>query len=294
MLVYRGLAVGDLGIETCRGSFALPVKYAYQVVGEVVETGPGAPYEVGDVVFARHPHQTLFTMNASENMMVPVPTALDPERAAFMNLLTVALTACLDVPIRYGDVVLVYGLGIVGSFAAQLARRTAGTLIVVDPIQARRDRAVSLGADHGVAPGDEGDLIADITSGRGADIAIESSGAGAGLQAAIRNTGQEGTIVALGFYGHQPVPLVLAPEFHYRRQRIVSSMVAAIGSGLQPRWTRRRKDEVALGLLLEKWIETPVSHRFAFSESPSAYELLDQQGDTTTGVLFDYRGDGSA
>jgi hypothetical protein len=42
MLVYRGElpAEDELGLETCAGSFGFPVKYAYQVVGEVVEAGP--------------------------------------------------------------------------------------------------------------------------------------------------------------------------------------------------------------------------------------------------------------
>ena len=38
MLIYRGEGPtdDDLGLETCEGSFSFPIKYAYQVVGEVV------------------------------------------------------------------------------------------------------------------------------------------------------------------------------------------------------------------------------------------------------------------
>jgi hypothetical protein len=44
MLVYRGElpAEDDLGLETCAGNFGFPVKYAYQVAGEVIEAGPDA------------------------------------------------------------------------------------------------------------------------------------------------------------------------------------------------------------------------------------------------------------
>ena len=60
----------------------------------------------------------------------------------------------LDVPVRLGDAVVVYGQGVVGSFCAQLARRTAGVLLVVDPIEARRRIALEWGADVAVAPAD--------------------------------------------------------------------------------------------------------------------------------------------
>ena len=54
MLVYRGkVPAGDsLGLETCAGSFGFPVKYGYQVVGEVVAAGAEAGYHPGDIVFA--------------------------------------------------------------------------------------------------------------------------------------------------------------------------------------------------------------------------------------------------
>jgi hypothetical protein len=105
MLVYRGElpAEDDLGLETCAGSFGFPVKYAYQVVGEVMPAG----------------------------------------RAVFVNLLEVAVNCHLDVPVRFGDVVVVYGQGVVGSLVAQLARRMAGTVVVVDPIAGRRAAALN-------------------------------------------------------------------------------------------------------------------------------------------------------
>ena len=71
----------------------------------------------------------------SDNWLISaVPDGLPAERAVFVNLLEVALNCLLDVPVRFGDCVVVYGQGVVGSLVAQLARRMAGVLIVVDPI----------------------------------------------------------------------------------------------------------------------------------------------------------------
>ena len=290
LLIYRGEGTGELGLETCEGSFDFPVKYAYQVVGEVVAAGPGSSYAPGQLVFARHPHQSLFTMASESTLITRVPDGMDPDRAVFVNLMAVALTTQLDVPVRFGDCVVVFGQGTVGSLAAQLARRTAGTLIAVDPVPSRRAMALNWGADTAIAPEEAAEAVAVASSGRGADIAIEASGTGAALQAAINVTGQEGTVVAVSFFGSKVIPLVLAPEFHYRRQRIISSQVSTIGGGLQPRWSWDRRDKVAFSLLAKDWLQTPVTHRLPFPAAPEAYRLLDQHPDEAIGVLLDYCG----
>jgi 2-desacetyl-2-hydroxyethyl bacteriochlorophyllide A dehydrogenase len=290
LLVYRGevSAEDDLRLETCAGTFGFPVKYAYQVIGEVVEAGPDSGFRPGELVFCRHPHQSLFTLEASTSLVTRVPSDLTPERAVFVNLLEVALNATLDVPVRFGDVVVVFGQGVVGSFCAQLARRTAGTLIVVDPIEARRSRALTLGADAAVPPDEARRAVEDLSLGRGADVGIEVSGAPAALQAAVEMTGQEGTIVAVSYFGSRLVPLLLSPEFHFRRQRIVSSQVSSLGSGLQPRWTVERRNRVAFDLLRSDWLDTPVSHRFAFERAPEAYRILDEDADRAMGIMLTY------
>ncbi len=74
MLVYRGElpAEDDLGLETCAGNFGFPVKYAYQVVGEVIEAGPEARFKPGQRLFVRHPHQDLFTVRSDSWLVAPV------------------------------------------------------------------------------------------------------------------------------------------------------------------------------------------------------------------------------
>src|ERR1700683_3081021 len=82
MLVYRGElpAEDELGLETCAGSFGFPVKYAYQVVGEVIEAGPDANFKLGDRVFARHPHQDYFKVKSEGFLISRVPDGLPSER----------------------------------------------------------------------------------------------------------------------------------------------------------------------------------------------------------------------
>lgn len=290
MQVYRGQisADTDLGLETCAGSFGFPVKYAYQVVGEVEEAGTATPFKPGDLVFARHPHQELFTMRYNPDLIFRLPDDMDPEVAIFANLADVSYNALLDVPVRIGDAVLVFGQGIVGTFTAMFARKTAGRLIVVDPLEDRRRRALALGADAAIAPDEIPDTVAGLTNGRGVDIAFEASSAPPALQQAINATGQEGTVCVISYYGTRPVTLTLAPEFHFRRHHIVGSQVSSMGSGLQPRWDFGRRMEVVLEEIQKLPLQEFVTHRFDISEAPQAYEFVDKRANETLGVVFTY------
>jgi 2-desacetyl-2-hydroxyethyl bacteriochlorophyllide A dehydrogenase len=291
MNVYHGNAgsADAVDLPTTGGSFPFPLKFAYQIVGEVEEAGEQSGFSVGDRVFAYHPHQERFVMGGVRSGLVfPVHHDATSEQAAFTNLFSVAYTALLDTPVRVGDVVVVSGLGVIGTFVAHLCREPASKLILVDPVPNRRERAAWVGADAVVAPEDAAAVVAEFSGGRGNDLWFEASGAPAALQSAIDNTGQEGTITVLSFYGAKPVTLQLGLQFHFRRQRIVSSQVSSIGSGLQPRWDWERRYGHATDRLAGFDVDLLVSHRIPFGDAPSAYWLIDENAEDTLAVLLDY------
>ena len=114
-------------------------------------------------------------MRYNPDLIFRLPSDMDPEVAVFSNLADVAFNALLDVPVRIGDTVVVFGQGIVGTFAALFARKTAGRLIVVDPLADRRSRALANGADHAVAPEEALEVVREASDGRLADVTIEVS-----------------------------------------------------------------------------------------------------------------------
>ena len=287
MLVYRG-QVGDhpLGPEGVEGSYSFPIKYGYANVGRVVAAGSEAEFRPDDLVFTRWTHQDLYTTEA--RLAFRLPGYPDPAIGVFFALLDVAVNVLLDVPIRYGEVVAIFGQGVVGTFIAQLARRTAGTLIVVDSYQLRRELAVEFGADLAVAPADALDAIMEASEGRGADISIEASGAPAALQTCIDATGFEGTIVVPAWYGTKSVDLTLGDEFHLGRQRIVSSQVGVIGSGLQPRWDLGRRMTLVGEVLPTLNPMSMITHRMPFDEAPNGYRLIDEHPEQVLSMVFTY------
>ena len=288
MNLYRG--EGDLPslapFPTAEGQLPFPVKFGYQEVGEVEAVGAEAEFEVGDRVFCFHPHQTRFTINAE--LAWKIPPGIDAESSAFAGLFGVALNACVTTPPLVGDCIVVSGLGVIGTFAAYLARRTAGKLIVIEPSQTRRDRSAWIEADAVVDPSEAVAVVEELSAGRGADLCIEASGAPPALQQAIEMTGIEGTVTVASWYGNKPVPLSLSREFHLRRQKLVSTG-PSIPAHLSARWDRSRMREVAFDHLARLDVGTRlVTHRVPFGRAPDAYALLDDPNANTLAVLLEH------
>jgi alcohol dehydrogenase len=300
MTVFRGqtASIDEIDLETLGGDYPFPIKFGYQVVGEVLEAGASAGFAPGDRIFSYHPHQDLFStwtrsrrsggFLSNAPLVFPIPDNVADRQAAFANLYAVAFNALLDVPVRYGDVVAIYGLGVVGHILADLVRPIAGQLVLIDPILSRRNRITYVNADAVVHPDDARSAIDALSSGRGTDLSFEASGAPQALQTAINLTGVEGTIAVISYFGTRDVQLRLAPEFHVRRQRIKSTWVGLIDSSLQSRWNESRRMSAIMHRLADFNTEHIVSHTLPFDSAPDAYRLIDTTPEDTLGILLEY------
>lgn len=291
MLVFRGLVPFELGLDlpTLAGSFAFPIKYGYASVGRVVEVGSGVErLEPGDLVFVHHPHQTDFVVR--EDLPIRLPSDLTPEAGVFLANVETAVNVALDAHPRLGESVLVSGQGVVGLLITQVLRRTgAGQVIVVDPVERRRDLALSAGAHHALTPADlDRGAIADLTDGRGVDVAIEVSGVPAALNGAIESLAFGGTVVVASWYGTKTAEVRLGGAFHRKRLRLVSSQVSTIDATLQPRWNHARRLAVARNLLATLELDALISHRFSIADAADAYALVDQRPQDVVQVVFTY------
>ena len=292
ILVYRGEVPRDLRLDlpTLAGSYGFPIKYGYAAAGRVLDTGPGVEnFSEGDPVFVHHPHQEVFIVPA--RMPVRLPDGLDPVLGVFSANLETALNVVHDTPVRLGETALVFGQGVVGILVAMLLKRAgAGPVLVVDPLEERRKLALVAGADGAFAPGESNDRVMEITDGRGADVAVETSGSGAALQSAIDAVATEGTVVVASWYGTKPVTLALGGHFHRGRVRLRSSQVGRLDPALAPRWDRTRRMDTVLGLLGRLKLGELISHRIPFGEAPGAYAMLDERPKQALQVIFTYQG----
>lgn len=291
LLVYRGDApMGeplDEALESLAGSFGWPVRYGYAAVGVVVDAAGSVPPElVGRPVFAFQPHRSHFV--TPPDRLVPLPPGLDPAAGSLLPTMETALGLVMDARPVAGERVVVFGQGVVGLLVtAVLATMPLAALVAVDPIPARREAALELGAAAALDPGDEG-ALRDALGPDGADVAIEVSGRPAGLDGAIRATGREGRVIVGSWYGDRPVAVDLGTRFHRGRIRILSSQVSRLAPELGARWSKPRRLSFALELLRRIPVERLITHRIPIEEAPSAYRLLDEAPETALQVLLTY------
>jgi S-(hydroxymethyl)glutathione dehydrogenase / alcohol dehydrogenase len=97
-----------------------------------------------------------------------------------------------------GFTALVIGAGGVGQFVVQGARLAgAAEVLVVDPVESRREQALGLGATRACAPDDVREAMRELDP-EGVDYAFDAVGAPATTKLALRWTRGGGTAVAVG------------------------------------------------------------------------------------------------
>ncbi|MBV9452637.1 MAG: zinc-binding alcohol dehydrogenase [Rubrobacter sp.] len=288
MLVYHGEVPDNLPLDlpTLAGSFGFPIKYGYATIGQVIDVGVGVEnLAPGASVFVHHPHQDFFVIPGK--LAVRLPDELDALLGLFVANLETAVSVIHDTPLRLGETALVFGQGVLGLLITQLLKIAgAEQVLAVDPLKKRRDLALAMGADGALEPGDLPESILYVTAGRGADVAVEASGSGAALQAAIDSVVAEGTVVVASWYGTKPISLALGDRFHRERLRLRSSQVGRMSPDLGSRWDRSRRMEMVVNLLRRLRLKELISHRFPFQEAPDAYQLVDEHPEDVVQLIL--------
>ncbi len=257
-----------------QGAFPFPVKYGYAAVG-VVEDGPCEL--AGRTVFALVPHADVFT--APAEALVPVPGGIPPRRAVLAANMETALNAVWDGAVGPGDRVAVVGAGLVGCLVASLAARIAGTEVtLVDIVPERAAIAAALGCRFAApdeAPGD-------------CDVVFHASASAPGLGTAIGAAGAEAAIVEISWYGEGTVAAPLGGAFHSQRLRLVGSQVGSVSQSRRPRWSYRRRLEMALALLDDPRLDVLLKTEIAFADLPRLLPTALTAGGGALGIVVRY------
>lgn len=255
------------------------VGWGYEECGRVVEVGTEVDgVQPGDVVWGTWGHRTEVVLDADHARARILDPQADPIIGTFSQIGAIALNVVLDADIHLGETVAVFGLGVPGQIAAQMARLNGGRVIAVDGIAPRRELAAKLGAQHVLDPAD-GDVAArirDLTDGRGADVCLEISGSYAALHEAIRSVAYSSRVCAAGFFQGGGAALRLGEEFHHNRVQVVGSQISGVAPGLRHRWDDYRLASTAIQLAVAGALRLTelVSHRIPLVDAAEAYRLL--------------------
>ncbi len=298
MLIYRGEFPRDLSaddaISSLQGTLEYPLRYGYCAVGKVISLGRGVDESWnGQLVFSFQPHQRFFVASIDE--LHHVPESISVEDAVFLPNMETAVNFLFDGRPLLGEKVAVFGQGVVGLLStALLAQFPLAQLVTIDPISMRRDISFSMGAYESLDPFGENflaELQQKLQRGSdypGADLVYEITGNPAVLNQAVAAVGFNGRVVIGSWYGAKQSLLDLGGKFHRSRVSLISSQVSTMTPELSARWSKRRRFAAAWDMLKKVGPRQIITHRIDFSEAHTAYELLDQEPETTLQVVLQY------
>ncbi|SFT14604.1 zinc-binding alcohol dehydrogenase [Paenibacillus sp. BC26] len=268
--------------------------WGYEEVGVVSEIGSAVnDIKEGDVVYGTWGHKSSHVVTEDFARDHLLPQGLDPLAGIYSQMGAIALNAILDADIHIGETVAVFGQGVPGQLVAQLARLNGAEVIAIDLDDYRLGFSERFGAAHTINSRNCSDVasrIKELTGGRGADIAIEISGASGALHEAIRSVVYNGRVVTAGFYQGGAKDLYLGEEFHHNRVQLIGSQISGINLQLTNRWDRLRMERTIMELALSGRLKLPelVTHQVPFEQAADAYRMLDLNTEKSLQVVLKF------
>jgi threonine dehydrogenase-like Zn-dependent dehydrogenase len=279
-LVASGLipaAIWDqMAVPYMEGSFSLPCKYGYSLVGRVLK-GPDG-YK-GKIVHLMHPHQDKLWVNAYS--VFAIPSDLPAHRAVLASQVETAVNAIWDSRISLGDTVLIAGFGLVGAMIALLVSDIPGLKVAI--LEKNEYRKAIAREMHFI-------LIDKPEENDGVfDVAINTTGDEKALQFCIDHTGNESQVTEVSFYGKKPVSLRLGETFHTARKRLVVSQVSQIPSQRLNRWDIKRRKELVFDILKDKRFDDLAGKIVPFEQAPLVFNQIRHGLINDISVVFEYK-----
>ena len=266
---------------------AYPLAYGYSLVGRVVECGSDVEESLlGQLVFtfAAHGSQVVTTPAAVQR----VPDGCDPLDAIFLPSVETALSLVHDARPIVGENVAVFGQGLIGLLVTAILSqrhtnvspsRTFGVVTTFDTIPERLAASSAMGASQALFPADSSHTIPH-------DVAIEVSGHGAALQAAIDTTRDGGRVIIGSWYGNTDVLLKLGMAFHRSHKNLRVSQVSEISADLSKTWSKERRFALAWDLLQSIRPSRLLTKRTTLNNAQQAFESLERGEEIA--VAFEY------
>ena len=220
------------------------------------------------------------------NLTVRVPDEVDLDQAGFVTLAAIAEEALRRCAISFGETVALYGLGLLGLLAGQIAN-AAGYYVIgldIDPRRLEQAKAFGIADVHDPRTVDPISLVRSRTSGYGADAVVlgivnESSEP---TNLSLQMTRQHGRVVGLGLFG-------LDVQREFLSDRLLMRSIAYGPGRYDPeyeeasvdypigimRWTENRNAGHVLRLMADgKLSIAGLATQFPIADAPAGYDLL--------------------
>jgi L-iditol 2-dehydrogenase len=199
-------------------------------------------------------------------LLVPIPEGMAYEYASMACCgLGPTFGAMEEISVDAFDTVLITGLGPVGLGGVINARYRGARVIGVDSNPWRAARAMAMGAEVVLDPGDAStaDKILQLTGGKGVDKAVDCSGVVAAHRLCIDCTRRRGMVAFVGESGAD-TPVRISPD-------MIRKGLTLVGS-----WHYNLKDTRRLLNIIvnsQSSLDLLISHHFAIDDVQQAWEL---------------------
>ena len=131
--------------------------------------------------------------------------------------------------VQKADVVVIGG-GIMGQYHVMLAKRKGARVIMSEVDEARRELALSLGADIAFNPmeHDPVEYVKSLTDGRGADVVFNTTAIPSVVPQAIGMTGKAGRMIQYSSM-HPDAPTPVSPQMLHGQEIILTGSISPDG-----------------------------------------------------------------
>ncbi|MCZ6636443.1 MAG: zinc-binding alcohol dehydrogenase [bacterium] len=275
------------------GKRSFPRTTGYCSTGTVLEVGSQVQHiQPGDRVAGQGNHASHAVLT---RFYRKVPEGLSPRAAVFMVMAAIAIHGHRVARIELGEVVAIFGLGIVGQLAATYAKLSGATPVIgidLDPfrIQKARDR----GIDVCFNPKEVKDLREAILPHcveDGVNVVIEATGKPAVYPAAVKLPCLAGRLVALGS-PRGTVEMDFLADVHLREISILGAHQPKTPDQdhLYYRWSKDRDRDLVLRLMAagKLPIEDLITHVSKPEPCQEIYTMLADHPKEVLGVVFDW------
>ena len=203
----RANLVGDPNVSMGTSNQVIwPRALGYSSAGVIEALGAEVTdLKVGDrVAMAWTTHREWININHTDMNerahVYPISDQISDENAALFQIGTFPLAAIRKCKLSIGESAIVMGMGILGLFAIPFLKAAgAAPVIAVDPVPEKRRKALASGADYAFDPyaPDFAKQVKAVT-GNGANVGIEVTGVGAGLDGILDCMAPFGRVALLG------------------------------------------------------------------------------------------------
>ena len=283
---------GEFPKGSCWAHYAkYPFNAGYSNIGKVIDIGKGVNKDlIGKIVATEALHASYVTCNSKGLRLVPKGLSL--EDASFFTIGEIVMQGVRLAKIEPGEIVAIFGLGLLGQVTVQFSRFCGGWPVVgIDPAPLRRKLVLKSGAHYFLNPMDKDfrKVMEKISKGRMFDVVFEVTGNSAIIPEELQFLRERGRQIILSsprgpstldFHDLINAPSrVIIGAHNYSHPKVATTY--------NP-WTIARDVELFFDLLSTNEIKIAhlITHRYKWNKAKEAYQMLLEDRSRSLGIIL--------